>query len=78
MRIVSWNVNGIRAIYKKNFVNWLESDNADIGVFSRRKPMRRSFRYGRYGNDKNSLLRKAGVYKDSDLTIFGQWRFLIC
>ena len=30
MRIVSWNVNGIRAIYKKDFVNWLKSNNSDI------------------------------------------------
>ncbi|MDR1243671.1 MAG: exodeoxyribonuclease III [Endomicrobium sp.] len=30
MKIVSWNVNGIRAIYKKNFLNWFNQENADI------------------------------------------------
>jgi exodeoxyribonuclease-3 len=30
MKIFSWNVNGIRAIYKKNFVDWLKKSNADI------------------------------------------------
>lgn len=30
MKIVSWNVNGIRAVYKKGFLEWLEKTNADI------------------------------------------------
>ncbi|GHT49683.1 exodeoxyribonuclease III [Endomicrobiia bacterium] len=30
MKIVSWNVNGIRAIYKKNFTGWFKNENADI------------------------------------------------
>ncbi|MDR2395868.1 MAG: exodeoxyribonuclease III [Endomicrobium sp.] len=30
MKIVSWNINGIRAIYKKNFLNWFKNENADI------------------------------------------------
>jgi len=30
MKIVSWNVNGIRAIYKKGFLDWLITTNADI------------------------------------------------
>lgn len=30
MKIVSWNVNGIRAIYKKGFLDWLITINADI------------------------------------------------
>ncbi len=30
MNIVSWNVNGIRAIVKKNFLNQLKSLNADV------------------------------------------------
>ncbi|OGZ32256.1 MAG: exodeoxyribonuclease III [Candidatus Portnoybacteria bacterium RBG_13_40_8] len=30
MKIVSWNVNGIRAVYRKNFLGWLEKTNADI------------------------------------------------
>jgi exodeoxyribonuclease-3 len=30
MRVLSWNVNGIRAVYKKGFLDWLESTGADI------------------------------------------------
>jgi exodeoxyribonuclease-3 len=30
MKIVSWNVNGIRSIYKKSFLNWFNKENADI------------------------------------------------
>lgn len=30
MKIISWNVNGLRAVYKKNFLNWLEKSKADI------------------------------------------------
>lgn len=30
MKIISWNVNGIRAAYKKGFLQFVESQNADI------------------------------------------------
>lgn len=30
MRIISWNVNGYRAAWRKGFENWLEQDSADI------------------------------------------------
>ena len=30
MRLLSWNVNGLRAIYKKNFIQWFEDEEADI------------------------------------------------
>ena len=30
MRIISWNVNGIRAVEKRGFFNWLKEDNPDI------------------------------------------------
>ena len=29
-RILSWNVNGIRAAYKKGFLDWFLSENPDI------------------------------------------------
>lgn len=29
-KILSWNVNGLRAVYKKNFLAWLKSGRADI------------------------------------------------
>ena len=29
MRILSWNVNGIRAVEKRGFVSWMEKENAD-------------------------------------------------
>ncbi|HOR41746.1 MAG TPA: exodeoxyribonuclease III [Atribacterota bacterium] len=30
MRLLSWNVNGLRAVYNKNFLKWLEQHQADI------------------------------------------------
>jgi len=29
-RLLSWNVNGIRAIYKKGFLDWFKKENPDI------------------------------------------------
>jgi len=30
MKLVSWNVNGIRAVAKKGFLQWMHEENADI------------------------------------------------
>jgi len=30
MRIISWNVNGIRAVEKKGFFDWLKTENPDV------------------------------------------------
>jgi exodeoxyribonuclease-3 len=30
MKIISWNVNGLRAVYKRNFLEWFKKTNADI------------------------------------------------
>ena len=30
MRIFSWNVNGLRAVVKKGFFDWLESEGPDV------------------------------------------------
>ncbi|MFW6135109.1 MAG: exodeoxyribonuclease III [Elusimicrobiota bacterium] len=30
MRLLSWNVNGLRTLYKKNFLEWFEQQQADI------------------------------------------------
>lgn len=30
IRILSWNVNGLRAVHKKGFLNWLQRDGPDI------------------------------------------------
>jgi len=30
MKIISWNVNGIRAVYRKNFFKWMRKNNPDI------------------------------------------------
>ena len=30
LRLLSWNVNGLRAIYKKGFVDWLKRDLPDV------------------------------------------------
>ena len=30
MRVVSWNVNGLRAVHKKGFLDWFDDENPDI------------------------------------------------
>ena len=30
MRLISWNVNGIRAIQKKGFIEWLHKESPDV------------------------------------------------
>ncbi len=30
IRILSWNVNGVRAVYKKGFLDWLDQEQPDI------------------------------------------------
>ncbi len=30
MNIVSWNVNGVRAVVKKGFLEWLEAVSPDV------------------------------------------------
>lgn len=30
MKIISWNVNGLRAVYKRNFLKWFIKNNPDI------------------------------------------------
>ena len=30
IRLLSWNVNGIRAIQKKGFIDWFKKENPDI------------------------------------------------
>ena len=30
MRLISWNVNGIRAVHKKGFLEWFESEQPDV------------------------------------------------
>ncbi len=30
MKLISWNVNGVRAVHKKGFLEWLEDADPDI------------------------------------------------
>ena len=30
VRLISWNVNGIRAIHKKGFLDWFNEEKADV------------------------------------------------
>lgn len=30
MKIISWNVNGLRSVHRKGFLDWFEKENADI------------------------------------------------
>jgi exodeoxyribonuclease-3 len=37
LKLISWNVNGIRACEKRGFLNWLQSTNADIVMLQETK-----------------------------------------
>ena len=39
MKIISYNVNGIRAAMKKGLINWLENENPDIVCFQEIKAL---------------------------------------
>ena len=39
LKLISWNVNGIRAIAKKGFLKWMRSENADIVCIQEIKAM---------------------------------------
>lgn len=41
MKIISWNVNGLRAVYKKGFLEWFEETNADIVCLQETKAQRK-------------------------------------
>ena len=43
MKIVSWNVNGIRAIFKKGFLDWFKQENADIVCLQETKADKEQF-----------------------------------
>ena len=30
MKLISWNVNGLRAVLRKNFLEYLEAENPDL------------------------------------------------
>lgn len=45
MRIVSYNVNGIRAAIRKGFMDWLATDPADIVCLQETKAMRENIDY---------------------------------
>src|SRR6187200_718474 len=40
MRIISYNVNGIRAAIKKGLLDWLKTDPADVICFQETKAMK--------------------------------------
>lgn len=40
IKLISWNVNGIRAVLKKGFVDYLREENADIVCIQETKAMR--------------------------------------
>ncbi len=40
MKLLSWNVNGIRAVYKKGLMEWLQREEADIFCFQETKAAR--------------------------------------
>lgn len=43
IRILSWNVNGIRAVHKKGFLEWFKRDRPDILCLQETKATRKQF-----------------------------------
>lgn len=43
IRILSWNVNGIRAVHKKGFLEWFSSEKPDILCIQETKATRKQF-----------------------------------
>jgi exodeoxyribonuclease-3 len=43
IRILSWNVNGIRAVHKKGFLEWFKSEKPDILCIQETKATRKQF-----------------------------------
>lgn len=63
MKIISWNVNGIRAVEKKGFVDWLLSSDADVVCIQETKA----------SPDKLSeILLNPGKSNDDDAPLFAQ------
>jgi len=68
MKIISWNVNGLRAVYKRNFLGWLDKTGADIVCLQETKTQVNQLppdliRTKKYYSYFNSAIRKgyAGV-----------------
>jgi len=45
MKILSWNVNGIRAVYKRGFLKWLTKSQADIVCLQEIKAQKENLNY---------------------------------
>ena len=45
MRIISYNVNGIRAAIKKGFLEWLKTDPADVICLQETKASKEAVSY---------------------------------
>ena len=43
MKIISYNINGIRAALKKNLINWIKSESPDIICFQEIKANKEQF-----------------------------------
>ena len=44
VRLISWNVNGIRAIHKKGFLDWFNEEKAFLIGSMRKRQMLYAFR----------------------------------
>lgn len=50
MRIISYNVNGIRAALNKGFIDWLKTDPADVICLQETKAMKENVEYTIFNN----------------------------
>lgn len=69
MKIISWNVNGIRAVEKKGFVDWLLNCGADVVCIQETKasPEKLSFELLNPGAEKEILS------EDDDMPLFSSF-----
>lgn len=56
MKLVTWNVNGLRAVHKRNFSKWFEDENADIVCLQEIKVSREQLK------GEESLLHPGGCH----------------
>ena len=67
MKFVSWNVNGIRAIFNKGFEEIFNSFDADFFCLQETKMQEGQFDFSPAGCEVFQLCREEGLFRNSDL-----------
>ncbi len=76
MKIISWNVNGIRAVMNKGFKSFIENANADIICLQEIKATEKDFNFSEFGMkyyvnsaDKKGYSGTAILAKDTPISV---------